>query len=112
MKISHFVLTVVFLVLCLSLTAQQNALNGKEVFKNDDVVFHQIDEHTWVGTGNLMFNESLYLVEGNKKAVLIDAGTKIRDLDKIVTSINRKTCYAGSHACSPGSHWNCNQLFL
>lgn len=90
MNISHFILTAVFLVVCLPLSAQPNALNGKEVFKNDDVVFHQIDEHTWVGTGNLMFNESLYLVEGNKKAVLIDAGTKIRDLDKIVSSITRK----------------------
>jgi hydroxyacylglutathione hydrolase len=65
-------------------------IEGKEVFKNDDVVFHQIDEHTWVGTGHLMANESLYLVEGNDKAVLIDAGTKIADLDKIVASITKK----------------------
>lgn len=65
-------------------------IEGKEVFKNDDVVFRQIDEHTWVGTGHLMSNESLYLVEGNYKAVLIDAGTKIVDLDKIVASITKK----------------------
>jgi hydroxyacylglutathione hydrolase len=63
---------------------------GKEVFKNEDVVFHQIDEHTWVGSGHLVYNESLYLVEGDNKAVLIDAGTKIKDLDKIVTSITKK----------------------
>jgi hypothetical protein len=66
-------------------------IEGKEVFKNDDVVFHQIDEHTWVGTGHMMANESLYLVEGNDKAVLIDAGTKIADLDKIVASITKKS---------------------
>ena len=65
-------------------------IEGKEVFRNDDVVFHQIDEHTWVGTGHLMYNESLYLVEGNNKAVLIDAGTTIKDLDKIVASIIKK----------------------
>jgi len=65
-------------------------IEGKEVFKNDDVVFHQIDEHTWVGSGHMMSNESLYLVEGNTKAVLIDAGTKIAGLDKIVASITRK----------------------
>ena len=65
-------------------------IEGKEVFKNDDVVFHQIDEHTWVGTGHMMANESLYLVEGNDKAVLIDAGTKITDLDKIAASITNK----------------------
>jgi len=65
-------------------------IEGKEVFKNEDVVFHQIDEHTWVGTGHMMANESLYLVEGNDKAVLIDAGTRITDLDKIVASLTKK----------------------
>jgi hydroxyacylglutathione hydrolase len=63
---------------------------GKEVFKNDDVVFRQIDEHTWVGSGHMMANESLYLVEGQYKAILIDAGTNIKDLDKIVASITSK----------------------
>lgn len=65
-------------------------IEGKEVFKNDDVVFHQIDERTWVGSGHLMASESLYLVEGSDKAVLIDAGTRIADLDKIVASIAKK----------------------
>jgi hydroxyacylglutathione hydrolase len=65
-------------------------IDGKEVFKNNDVVFHQIDEHTWVGSGHVMASESLYLVEGDNKALLIDAGTKIIDLDKIVASITKK----------------------
>ena len=65
-------------------------IGGKEVFKNNDVVFHQIDDHTWVGTGNLLSNESMYLVEGNDKAVLIDTGKKIAGLDKIVASITNK----------------------
>lgn len=65
-------------------------IEGKEVFKNDDVVFHQIDDHTWVGTGHLAFNESLYLVEGSDRAILIDAGTRITDLDQIVASITDK----------------------
>jgi glyoxylase-like metal-dependent hydrolase (beta-lactamase superfamily II) len=65
-------------------------IEGKEVFKSDDVVFRQIDEHTWVGSGHLMANESLYLVEGNDKAVLIDAGTRITDLDKAAASITKK----------------------
>lgn len=64
--------------------------DGKIVFNNDDVVFRQIDEHTWVGSGNQMFQESLYLVEGNDKAILIDAGTNIKNLDKIVASITDK----------------------
>ena len=37
-----------------------------------------------------MANESLYLVEGETKAILIDAGTKIKDLDKLVASITDK----------------------
>jgi hydroxyacylglutathione hydrolase len=65
-------------------------IEGKVVAKNDDVVFRQIDEHTWVGTGRLMSNESVYLVEGNNRSVLIDAGMRIADLDKIVASITKK----------------------
>ena len=65
-------------------------IGGKEVAGNDDVVFHQIDAHTWVGTGHTMYNESVYLVEGDTKAVLIDAGAKISDLDKIVAAITKK----------------------
>lgn len=63
---------------------------GDIVFSNKDVVFRQIDKHTWVGSGNLMFNESLYLVEGNERAILIDAGTNIKNLDKIVASFTSK----------------------
>jgi len=65
-------------------------IEGKEAFRSDDVVFHEIDAHTWVGTAHVMANESLYLVEGNDKAVLIDAGTRIADLDKAVASITDK----------------------
>ena len=65
-------------------------IEGEIVFSNDDVVFRRIDRNTWVGTGNLMSFESLYLVEGNDRAILIDVGTRIADLDKIVTSITTK----------------------
>ena len=70
--------------------AQTAGIEEKEVLRNEDVIFHQIDEHTWFGTGHLMANESLYLVEGETKAILIDAGTKIKDLDKLVASIPDK----------------------
>lgn len=65
-------------------------IEGKEVARTDDVVFRQLDEHTWIGTGNRMANESLYLLEGANKAVLIDAGTQIADLDKVIASITKK----------------------
>lgn len=90
MNLKLYVIATLILCLDLAATAQQSYLDGKEVFKNDDVVFHQIDEHTWVGTGHMMYNESLYLVEGTDKAILIDAGTNIKDLDKIVATITKK----------------------
>jgi glyoxylase-like metal-dependent hydrolase (beta-lactamase superfamily II) len=65
-------------------------IEGREVARNDDVVFREIDARTWVGTGHRMSNESLYLVEGDRRAVLIDAGTSIADLDKVVASITKK----------------------
>ncbi|MDR0977114.1 MAG: MBL fold metallo-hydrolase [Prevotellaceae bacterium] len=69
---------------------EQSAYKEKEVFRNDDVVFRQIDEHTWEGNGHLVYNESLYIIEGNDRALLIDAGTRIKDLDKIVAGITKK----------------------
>lgn len=84
------VLLMVFFKLALSAQPGGIQIEGKEVFKNEDIVFHQIDDHTWVGSGHLMANESLYLVEGTNKALLIDAGTKITDLDKIVAGITNK----------------------
>jgi hydroxyacylglutathione hydrolase len=85
-------LSFLLLVLFKGMMFSQGSLNieGKIVFSNDDVVFHQIDEHTWVGSGNKTWHESLYLVEGSNKALLIDAGTNIKDLDKIVSSITKK----------------------
>ena len=78
-------------IFAMALFAQMGVqIEGKEVFKNDDVVFRQIDDHTWIGTGNLMASESLYLVEGDNSAILIDAGTKIAELDRIVASITSK----------------------
>ena len=65
-------------------------LRGKVVYEDDEVVFRQLDEHTWIGNGHRTYNESLYLVEGNDRAVLIDAGTRIPGLDKIVAGITSK----------------------
>ena len=62
----------------------------KEVYSGPDVIIRQIDEHTWEGNGHLMANETIYLVEGNDRALLIDAGTKIEDLDKIIAGITKK----------------------
>ena len=85
-------LSTIALLISFSIFAQTRApeIEGKVIFKNDDVIFHQLDEHTWVGSGHVMHNESFYLLEGNNGALLIDCGTKIADLDKIVAAITKK----------------------
>lgn len=60
------------------------------VFKNSDIEIHQIDQHTWHGNGHLVYNESVYLIEGDSAALLIDAGTTIPGLKKIAESIVKK----------------------
>lgn len=60
------------------------------VYEGPDVIIRQIDGHTWEGNGHLMANETIYIIEGNEKAILLDAGTKIDNLDKIVAGITAK----------------------
>ncbi len=64
--------------------------NEKEVYKDENVVIRQIDDHTWEGNGHLMANETIYLVEGDNESILIDAGTHIHGLRKIVEGITSK----------------------
>ena len=60
------------------------------VYRDADVVFRQIDEHTWEGNGHLVYNESVYLVEGEDRALLIDAGAYMPHLDKAVSALTDK----------------------
>jgi len=64
--------------------------NEATVYKNEDVEIRQIDEHTWHGNGHLMYNESIYIIEGDSAALLLDAGTTIPGLRKIVEGIVNK----------------------
>ena len=79
-----------------------------EVYRDKNIVFRQIDEHTWIGSGNRVASETLYIIEGEDKAVLIDAGTHIPNLDKIVKRITKKpvslllTHGHGDHAGAAG----------
>ncbi len=60
------------------------------VYRDADVVFRQIDEHTWEGNGHLVYNESVYLIEGEERALLIDAGTWMPHLDQAVAALTNK----------------------
>ncbi len=68
----------------------QDSYIEKEVYRDEDVVIRQIDDHTWEGNGHLVYNESIYIIEGDERALLIDAGTRIKDLDKVVAGITSK----------------------
>ena len=68
----------------------QSDFKEKTVFKNNEVEIRQLDEHTWHGNGHFVYNESVYLVEGDTAAILIDAGTYIPGLRKIVENIVKK----------------------
>lgn len=93
------VLSMLGLALTLNISAQggkapqgpfEQGLTEKVVLRTDDVVFRQIDKHTWYGTGHIMANETVYLLEGKKRAMLIDCGTVMHDLDKLVAKLTKK----------------------
>ncbi len=89
----------------------QSDFKEKTVFKNDNVEIRQLDKHTWHGNGHLVYNESIYLVEGDTAAILIDAGTQIPGLRKIVEDIVKKpvtlvlTHGHGDHAGMAINEW-------
>lgn len=58
------------------------------VFKNDEVTISKLKEKTWVF--ETWDYTTMYLLEGDNRAALIDAGTRCADLDKIVENITDK----------------------
>lgn len=75
-----------------ALAQQTSPTNYSEklVYQGKDVEFRQIDNHTWHGHGNMVYNEAIYVIEGNDKALVIDAGTNIPGLRKIIEGITSK----------------------
>lgn len=63
-------------------------MDYKLVYEGPDVVFHQINDHLWVGNGHRTYNESVYIVEGQEKALLVDTGTRMDHLDEMTTENN------------------------
>lgn len=87
-----FLLSIVVLSAAFAASAQGPWLGFKEntVYKGEDLEIRQIDEHTWHGNGNKMACEAIYIIEGEERALVIDAGTEIKDYDKIVGTITSK----------------------
>lgn len=81
MKIKFVFLTLIALGL-------GHSTNAQPVFQNKDVKITPIEDHTWViETSD---NTTMYLLEGEKKALLIDTGTKCEKMDEVIRQITTK----------------------
>jgi len=69
-----------FIVATVALSAQ--------VFQNAKITFTKVKEHVWIG--ETVNNRTMYIIEGSKKALLIDTGSECDSLDKIVRKITSK----------------------
>ena len=70
--------------------AYRNQYSETFVCRDEDVVFRQIDEHTWEGNGYHVYNESVYVLEGEDRALVIDAGTRMPHLSETVAKLTDK----------------------
>lgn len=71
MKKCKSLILAAYSVLALSLSANaQSSFNLKTVYKDENVTFRELNDSTWLGSGNVMSSESMYLIEGKDKAVL------------------------------------------
>lgn len=59
-----------------------------QVFKNSDLQISKLEDHVWVIETTDM--TTMYLIEGNEKALLIDTGTKCENLDQVIRTITQK----------------------
>lgn len=76
------VVPVLFLAfMCPMMTAQ-------EVFKNEELTISKLEDRTWVIETN--DQTTMYILEGDDQAMLIDTGTKCEELDRVVREITRK----------------------
>lgn len=58
------------------------------VYSNEELKITKLENNMWVIETSDM--TTMYIVEGSKRAILIDTGTKCSDLDKIVRKITKK----------------------
>lgn len=59
-----------------------------QVFQNGELTITKLEENMWVL--ETYDNTTMYLVEGTRKALLIDTGTRIARLDSIITLFTKK----------------------
>jgi glyoxylase-like metal-dependent hydrolase (beta-lactamase superfamily II) len=64
---------------------------SSQVFKNIDLEISKLEDHVWVV--ETTDKTTMYIIEGNDKAMLIDTGTKCDKLDEVVSKITQKPLY-------------------
>ena len=69
MKTNIFLAAMLLSLMPLMVGAQETDINsrdlrGQVVYQDDEVVFRQLDEHTWIGNGHRVYNESLPFSDG------------------------------------------------
>lgn len=80
--LNKIVVSILYLMLVWSVATAQ------EVFKNDELTISKLENRTWVVETNDM--TTMYILEGDDQAMLIDTGTKCKELDKVVRKITQK----------------------
>lgn len=83
----QFIMTLCALCCTFLAYSQQNYF-GETVYQGPDITFRVIDGHTWHGYGKLVYNETVFVIEGEDKVLVIDAGTRIAELPKIIASLS------------------------
>ncbi len=82
MSMKNILTALLLLIVVVPKTAAQ------ELFKNGELTISKLEERTWVvETADMT---TMYILEGDDRAMLIDTGTQCEDLDKIVRKITQK----------------------
>lgn len=71
--------------------AFQCGISAQQVFKNNELTISKLEKNVWVIETSDM--TTMYLIEGTKKAMLIDTGTQCEKLDSIIALITQKPLY-------------------
>ena len=61
---------------------------SQEVFKNSDLTITKLEKNMWVV--ETTDKTTMYIIEGSKKAMLIDTGTQCEKLDEVIKQITQK----------------------
>ena len=78
------------LLTIITILAGWNAAIG-QVFKNSDLEISKLEDKVWVV--ETTDKTTMYIIEGNDKALLIDTGTKCANLNEVVRQITKKPLY-------------------